>query len=985
MQRKLAGWVAAAVASGALVASPSLARAGNVPEGAGRRLTAPQKGHRPGEILVRFRAGVAEAQMDRVHAKLGAVRTRAYRLQGLQRVRIAGRLTVEEAVRAYAAEPSVAYAEPDFRYQAQALPNDPMLGELYGLHNTGQRGYADADVDAAEAWDLTSGSAGVVVAVIDTGFDYRHEDLAANAWTNAAEIPGNGVDDDANGWVDDVHGIDAANGDGDPLDDHGHGTHVSGTIGGVGNNGVGVAGVNWTVRIMGLKFLDAEGYGYTSDAVECMDYLRTMKARGVPVVASNNSWGGGEYSRALEDAIAATRDTLYLAAAGNSAQDNDAVEFYPSAFRQPNVVAVAATDYFDALASFSSFGRRTVSVAAPGVSILSTTPNGGYTYLDGTSMATPHVTGVVALLKAASPSLDWRALKNLVLAGGDRVASVTGKTITGARVSAYGSLTCNGRPVVSALKPGPIAVGQPTTLSVLSIDCAAAVGPVTGTLHSGGTVALRDDGVAPDQAAGDGVFAATWTPVQMNDQITFTSPAGSDVLPLQVAPVSVVTWGVPNAMVGTPYSTFLQGQGGALPYTWSVAEGTLPPGMSLSPAGELYGTPAASGRIAFVARVTDALGGSGTGQIWAYVQDRYEWLRLHPLVNYFRDGATGLAADASGNVFITGWVELHDNPLFTHTVAVTVKYDAAGNVLWSRTHDTGQTTRPEAVTVDAQGNAYVAGVHDSRTATGLDWIVVKYDPAGNVVRTFTYPASGEGWAYGVAVDAAGNVHVAGWTTGRKSADALLVKFAPTGKVTWAKTYDGGYADVGRAVSVDAAGNVYLAASRGNGADDDYLVQKYSSTGRALWTRTVNYVRDVPTGIGTDSAGNVYVAGTTTWGDSSSDYSDTLVAKYTASGTALWTKAMDLGGLHDAATGLVVAPGGDLYLSVTGYKIDTKDSIAYRLDPAGNVRWSKAYSDGDQSTAGIAVHGSGYVYLGSDIVRSDGSVREYLVIKYPDQP
>ena len=267
-------------------------------------------------------------------------------------------------------------------------------------------------------WDMTrhrrpgrldhrpTGSSSVVVAVIDTGVDYNHVDLAANIWTNPGEIAGNGIDDDGNGFVDDVHGYDFANNDGNPMDDNGHGTHVAGTIAAVGNNSLGVTGVAWSTSIMPLKFLSANGSGYLSDAVEAINYATMMRTRyGVNVRVDNNSWGGGGFSSAMQSAIQAANDAgiLFVAAAGNSGTNNDASPQYPANYDSPNVISVAATDQNGQLASFSNYGATTVDLAAPGVSIYSTTPNNTYSTYSGTSMATPHVSAVAALAWALNP------------------------------------------------------------------------------------------------------------------------------------------------------------------------------------------------------------------------------------------------------------------------------------------------------------------------------------------------------------------------------------------------------------------------------------------------------------------------------------------------------------------------------------------------------------------------------------------------------
>lgn len=319
-------------------------------------------------------------------------------------------------------DPSVRFAEPDYVVSLDATPTDPRWGDLWGLQKIGMEA----------AWDVSTGSPTVVVGVIDTGVDYNHEDLATQMWLN--DDPINGIDDDGNGYKDDRYGLDCVNNDGDPMDDHNHGTHVSGTIGAAANNGTGVAGVNWSIDIMALKFLDSRGSGTISDAVECLDYARVNGAH-----LTSNSWGGGGYSQAMRDAIARARDAnmLFVAAAGNSSVNADAQPHYPSTYDLDNVVAVAATDSSDALASFSNYGVTTVDLGAPGVGIWSTTRNNGYASFSGTSMATPHVAGAAALLMARYPVLraDWQALLDRLYGSVDKVPALTGKVATDGRLN----------------------------------------------------------------------------------------------------------------------------------------------------------------------------------------------------------------------------------------------------------------------------------------------------------------------------------------------------------------------------------------------------------------------------------------------------------------------------------------------------------------------------------------------------------------------
>lgn len=333
-------------------------------------------------------------------------------------------------------EYDVEYVEPNYEIHVNAVPNDPSLGSLYGMRK----------INAPIAWDLTKGDRRVVVGVIDTGVDCSHPDLAMNCMSNPGETGldslgkdkrTNGVDDDKNGYVDDFRGWDFANNDNNPFDDHGHGTHVAGTIGAVGNNGMGAVGVAWMVGIMGLKFLNASGSGTLEAAIRAIDYANMMN---LPM--TNNSWGGGGYSQALSDAIAKgqAKGLLFVAAAGNESNNNDTSPSYPASYKLDNIVSVAATDSQDALASFSNVGKLSVHLAAPGVQILSLLPGNRMGFLSGTSMATPHVSGVAALIKARYPLAKYPDIKRRLLQGVDKLPNLEPKTITGGRLNALNSL-----------------------------------------------------------------------------------------------------------------------------------------------------------------------------------------------------------------------------------------------------------------------------------------------------------------------------------------------------------------------------------------------------------------------------------------------------------------------------------------------------------------------------------------------------------------
>jgi len=396
----------------------------------------------PGELLVKF-SRLAPAKSSRLAVEqMGGEVTREFPSLGWQKVKLPAGESVIAAIARYQALSGVEGVQPNYIYQTLATSNDPRLNDLYGLNK----------IQAPVAWDKTTGNANVIVAVIDTGILYTHEDLAANMWRNPGETgldaggqtrSSNGIDDDRNGYVDDVFGVDTINDDSDPVDDAGHGTHVAGTIGAVGNNGKGVVGVNWNVRVMTIKTHDQAGNGSSSSVVEGFQYATLMRKRGVNVRVTNNSWGGAPeapaYDQALKDAIdaAGKAGILNVCAAGNSVNDNDADPFYPASYNSPSIISVAASDRNDNPASFTSYGHTSVDLAAPGVGIVSTYGAGPTEYrtFNGTSMASPHVAGAAALLCAYRGALSRAELKTTIMNMVDPLAQWWGLTVTEGRLN----------------------------------------------------------------------------------------------------------------------------------------------------------------------------------------------------------------------------------------------------------------------------------------------------------------------------------------------------------------------------------------------------------------------------------------------------------------------------------------------------------------------------------------------------------------------
>ncbi len=535
--------------------------------------------HRPDQILIQLDGSAHGAAHSRALEAIGGrlldiISGGDSRGGDLARVGLGQGMTVEKAIAILSHLPGVKFAEPDYIVSSQAVSNDTSVagGQTWGLY--GDIG-TPANVfgsQATEAWAAGyTGSTKVAVGVVDSGMDYTHPDLYLNVWLNQREIPltfrgaltdadgdslitfrdlndsrnagfvsdlnangridagdllndarwENGLDDDANGYRDDLIGWDFVNNDNDPMDDQGHGTHISGTIGAMGGNGIGVAGVNWSTQMVALKFLDATNYGYVSNTIKALDYFTNASkaGTGVDFAATNNSWGGAGFSQALLDSITrgATQDILYVASAGNSAANNDATPYYPSSFSTlasagyDAVISVAAIGGTGALASWSSYGSTSVDLAAPGVDIYSTTRGGGYGSMSGTSMAAPHVTGAIALYSSVRTAATAAQIRDALLTSTTATASVLDKVASDGRLDIATFL--NTQSAVPAPAPAPAPAPTPTT-GVL----------ITGTA---GSDSITPSASLANQAAPT-IYADTLSGLAGND--TLDGGAGSDRL-----------------------------------------------------------------------------------------------------------------------------------------------------------------------------------------------------------------------------------------------------------------------------------------------------------------------------------------------------------------------------------------------------------------------------------------------------------------------
>ena len=504
-----------------------------------------------GEVLVQFDRPLGTSAQQQLVTQIDAEESVPVGRHGLRRFRSRG-LDVETLMAFFRVQPDVAFVEPNYIVRAQDVPDDPSFPSLWGLQNTGQvvgglAGTPGVDIDAVPAWDVSTGSASTVVGVIDSGIDYNHPDLVPNLWSAPSSftvtVGGSSITCAAG-----THGYNAILRTCDPLDDRGHGTHVSGTIGASGSNGQGVTGVNWTTRIISGKFLNSSGNGTTSDAIDAIDFMVQVKLRfaGSPfgnIRVLNNSWGGGGFSTALRDAIARAQaqDMLFVAAAGNNGNNNDLLSFYPASYTVPNVIAVAATDHNDQLAWFSNYGAASVHLSAPGVGVYSTVRGGSYDYSSGTSMASPHVAGAAALMLSVC-SVNTAALKSLILGNVDSVAPLTGVVNTAGRLNVNRAIRACAAPTIPSPPTDLFASGGNRLISLAwSASPGASSYTVKRSMTAGGPYAPIAAGVTSSQYVDDGLTVGTpyyYVVSAVNGLGESADSAEASAVPLEVVPLA---------------------------------------------------------------------------------------------------------------------------------------------------------------------------------------------------------------------------------------------------------------------------------------------------------------------------------------------------------------------------------------------------------------------------------------------------------------
>jgi subtilisin family serine protease len=945
------------------------------------RASAPGINYVPGELLVKFKRGVTAEARIRNHNKADAVVLSEIKGLQVDRVRSRRGESTESLRERYRNDPDVEYAEPNLIVRAQALPNDPLLWNLWGLNNTGQSGgQAGADISAFSAWDLQTGSNSVLVADIDSGVDRTHPDLAANIWTNPGEIPGNGKDDDGNGYIDDVHGWNFIGNDNNPADDYGHGTHTAGILGAVGNNGVGVVGVAWRTKIMPVKFIGVDGTGTIADAASAVLYAVQMGAK-----ISSNSWGclGADcFSQTFQDALttAGQQGMLFVAAAGNDGSNNDGLPFYPCDYALPNVVCVAATDQSDNRAVFSNYGASTVDLGAPGVSVLSTVPAGscalcdpsGYRRLDGTSMATPYVAGVAALALSQFPTLTTAELKTVILGSVDPIPALATITTTGGRLNADRAVRSN---FLIDVDPSDLAVpaGGSITTSVTLTSLTGVSDPV----------ALS---VSTSDPAITGSLSAT---------AVMPPPLGSASVTLTIDAAMGITEGTYRVMIdGVSDHGEVHAVGALL---------TVQTNLSMD---EISGPP--TGETGKWITVTSTVSNPGTADANGFYVGVYlstdptittadlrigsRWISsLHAGARDSAATVVWLPTSLASGAYYLGAIadDLHaipdsresDNALSGDLM--TIGSGTFTPPVWvARYHGPGTNwDQAEHIARDSVGNIYVAGYQ--QIGQSSDDVIVKYDMTGHQIWAIPYDGGGYDILMNLAVDSSGNIYVVGESQEGVSGlfSFVLFKYSADGVFLWQRAYDSGSSsiDLTLSLAIDASDDVYLSSQT--------AILKYDASGNRLWAKSYQWGSMIGSvyALQVDGTGNVYVGGAgcpSISGCSQPPYMDMATAKYDRNGNELWIKSYDGGGA-DAAWTLSIDQSGSVYAMGSAFDATgggNADMITVKYDSDGTEQWAARYDNGgaDLAESGM-VDAFGNLYVSGQ--SGDGMRQGFVTVKY----
>ena len=926
--------------------------------------------HVSGEVIVKFKRGIGHDKKLSLHKKAKTKIKKTIKRLNIDLVKSLNNETTEVLLKRYKNNPNVEYVEPNGIVQIQLTPNDPRFSEQWGLESV-----TNIDVDAPEAWDIQTGASSVVVATIDTGVDYTHEDLAANMWVNPGEIPANGIDDDNNGYIDDIRGWDFLNNDNDPADDHGHGTHVSGIIAASTNNATGIAGVSWQSRIMPLKTHSQHGFGSIFDAAEALVYAVDMGAS-----VTNNSYGclsESCFSSTFEDALdyAEQNNVLSIIAAGNYRSDNDITAFYPCNSENNALLCVAASEPSDNLAWFSNYGSNHVGLAAPGFDILSTVPGtgnsccsdpSGYMLLSGTSMATPFVAGAAAVILSQHPGSQYESIKSIIMGSTIDSVNYADKVRSQGRLNLFNAITTNffiiAEPIAELLTVGQ-QVNTPITLSYLngySADVslsAASNDPNLLVSITPDVVSLAGQTATLTISAQDGVVAGLHTiyiTATSNDGSTQTHKATVDVI-VTTDLVSNLVFGDDFGVTGREIDISAQIYNASQTVTENfyvhfylsqdavITSEDIRIGThhvsSISPFSNLdiqksvwvprwnspsYGYPAL------------AEGGYHFGMI----VDSYNVLADTDQLNNVvtgnsidvRTGVDDAVELAVGhNVEISPFYSLHGEHVAIDDLGnmyrsasktngsdydfYTVKLDSSGNFVWDAIYDNGYDDHFSSSALDSDGNLYVVGY--SHNGVDDDRLLIKYDNNGNKLWDRQHDAGGDEYNYHLFIGSNGTVYVGGDPGG-------IMAYTPAGDLLWPSL------NAINEMVEDVDGNII-----GIGY---YVLEKNMPDGTNVWT--INLSEEIGYFVVTDALGNIYTATTNVGGTR-----DAFLTKYDTNGNEIWKEKYDNGRSDMPRGGLVVDSQGNPYVLLRTNNDLNKDYAIVKYDPDSNLVWEKIVDNG----------------------------------------